>query len=152
MLLIFSCAKKSKEGGGAPDFTLTSVDGKEYSLSDLTGKVVFVNFWATWCPPCREEIPSMVRLYNKMQGKDFQILAISVDQDIHAVKKFIKKYNITFPVLLDKEKRVYNLYNATGVPETHLINKSGIVQSSVIGSFNWSTPDVINTVNRLLAD
>jgi peroxiredoxin len=156
-LFIFSCnlisddSSKPKEGYFAPDFTLNSIDGREFKLSDLRGKVVFINFWATWCPPCKEEMPSMGQLYKMLKGKEFEILAIATDNDIDAVKKFVKKYNITFPVLVDKEKKVYNLYKATGIPETHLINKLGIIEVSMIGPFNWISSDVTSAVNELLA-
>ncbi len=155
---IVSCDSKNsrrsqqapKVGFKAPDFTLKSVDGKEYTLSDLKGKVVFVNLWATWCPPCKEEIPSMVKLYNKLKGGNFEILAISEDTDIEAVKKFIKQYKITFPVLMDTDKKVYNLYKATAVPETHLINKKGFLEDSTIGSFNWYDKELISAVESLM--
>lgn len=146
-----SAPKKQDESRIAPDFSLQSLDGKQYTLSGLRGRVVFVNFWATWCPPCREEIPSMVKFYNKMKNEGVEILAVSEDTDIEAVRKFVKKYQITFPILMDTKKEAYRLYRATGVPETHLIGKDGAVDSSQIGPFDWTMPDVENSVRRLLA-
>lgn len=134
----------------APDFSLTALDGKRYKLSDLRGKVVFVNIWATWCPPCRQEIPSMIKFYNKMKYEGVEILAVSEDNDIEAVRKFIEKNNIPFPIMLDQNKQVYRLYKATGVPETHLISKEGMVEASNLGPFDWMHPDVENAVRKLL--
>jgi peroxiredoxin len=154
---ISSCSKieenrdKPKPGYYAPDFTLDSIDGKKYKLSDFRGKVVFVNFWATWCPPCKEEIPSMGQLYKDLSGEGLVMLAISVDNDEEVLRKFVKNHNVPFPVLLDPEKKVYNLYKATGVPETHLINKLGMIEGSRIGSFNWVHPETVGEVKELMA-
>lgn len=134
----------------APDFSLTGLDGRKYKLSDLRGKVVFVNIWATWCPPCRQEIPSMVKFYNKMKYEGVEILAVSEDNDVEAVRNFIAKNNIPFPIMLDQNKQVYRLYKATGVPETHLITKEGMVEASKLGPFDWMDPNVEKTVRKLL--
>lgn len=157
-ILIVSCgsindkSSKPKKGYFAPDFTLKSVDGKEYTLSRLRGKVVYVNIWATWCPPCRDEMPSMVKFFNRFKREGVDILAVSVDKDVDAVKKFIKKYNVTFPVLLDPEQKVYKLYNATAVPETHLVDKLGIIRDTMIGPFDWTRPGNINSVKELISE
>ena len=134
LCFVLSCSgepSKPQSGYLAPDFTLTSLEGVKYTLSDLKGKVVFVNLWATWCPPCRQELPSMVQFYDMFQKKDLEILSVSEDADMAAVKEFVNKYRISFPVLIDDRKDVYRLYRATGIPETHLIDKTGrIVFSS----------------------
>ena len=153
-LLLPACdggPEKPEVGKIAPEFTLTSLDGKQYRLGDLRGKVVFVNLWATWCPPCRKEMPSMVQLYDRFRDQGMEILAISEDHDMAALKEFVTKYGVTFPVLLDPGKKVYNLYRATGVPETHLINRRGMIEASVIGPFDWTAPEVLRTVGALLA-
>ncbi len=152
-VLLASCSQapsKPEVGKPAPDFTLQTLEGTTVRLGDLKGKVVFVNLWATWCPPCREEMPSMVRLYNFMRTRGVEILAVSEDNDREALKAFVEKYRVTFPVLPDENKRIYNLYRATGVPETHLIDRSGILRSSTIGPFDWTSPDVVRTVEALL--
>jgi len=152
-VLLASCSQapsKPEVGKPAPDFTLQTLDGKTLRLGDLKGKVVFVNLWATWCPPCREEMPSMVRLYNFMRTRGVEILAVSEDNDREALRAFVEKYRVTFPVLPDENKRIYNLYRATGVPETHLIDRSGVLRSSTIGPFDWTSPDVVRTVEALL--
>ena len=142
--------QKPEVGFQAPDFTLTAIDGSSYRLKDLRGKVVFVNIWATWCPPCRQEMPSMVRLYNMLKGEGLEILAVSEDRDPQAVRQFAKRYGVTFPILMDEGKRVYQLYRATGVPETHLVNREGKIEASTIGPFDWTDPRVVQKVRELL--
>jgi len=154
-VLLISCAgeqaAKPEAGSPAPDFTLATLDGQGHRLRDLRGKVVFVNLWATWCPPCREEMPSMVRFYEGFKDRGVEILAVSEDTDGEALRKFVTKYRVTFPVLRDENKRVYQLYRATGVPETHLINKRGVIEASTIGPFDWTSPGVVQKVEALLA-
>ncbi len=147
-----SSPSKVEVGSPAPDFVLRGLDGTQYRLSDLRGKVVFVNLWATWCPPCREELPSMVRFYQEYHGRGVEILAVSEDRDVGAVRRAILRYGIPFPVLMDEDKRVYNLYRATGVPETHLIDRRGILRRTVIGPFDWTALEVRETVEALLAE
>ncbi len=154
-VLFASCSPvppKPEVGKPAPDFTLQTLGGQTVRLGELKGKVVFVNLWATWCPPCREEMPSMVRLYNFMRTRGVEILAVSEDNDREALKAFVEKYQVTFPVLPDENKRIYNLYRATGVPETHLIDRSGVLRSSTIGPFDWTSPEVVRTVESLLRE
>ncbi len=145
-------AAKAEKGHPAPDFELTGFDGKTWRLSDLRGKVVFVNLWATWCPPCREEIPSMVRFYRRYRDRGVEILAVSEDRDPEAVRSMIRKAGMAFPVMMDRDKTVYGLYRATGVPETHLIDKRGVIRHTVIGPFNWEAPEVARAVEQLLAE
>jgi peroxiredoxin len=143
-------APNPRAGQAAPDFTLQALDGQRYRLEDLRGKVVFVNLWATWCPPCREEMPSMVRFYERFRARGVEILAVSEDTDGDALRKFVERYQVTFPVLRDENKRVYQLYRATGVPETHLINQRGAIVASTIGPFDWTSPGVVQKVEALL--
>ncbi|MBI5440478.1 MAG: TlpA family protein disulfide reductase [Deltaproteobacteria bacterium] len=141
---------KPEVGKPAPDFTVTTLGGEAVRLRDLRGRVVFVNLWATWCPPCREEMPSMVRLYQAMRGRGVEIVAVSEDTDRVALEKFVKRYGVTFPVAQDENKRIYGLYRATGVPETHLIDRRGILRHIQIGPFDWMSPQVTGTVEALL--
>jgi peroxiredoxin len=141
---------KPEVGRPAPDFTVTTLGGAKVRLQELRGKVVFVNLWATWCPPCREEVPSMVRLYQQMKGRGVEIVAVSEDRDRAALEKFVKQHGATFPVTQDEDKRIYGLYRATGVPETHLIDKQGNIRQIWIGSFDWTAPQIVKTVESLL--
>lgn len=145
-------ATKAVEGALAPDFTARDLTGKEVKLSELRGKVVLVNFWATWCPPCREEIPSMVKLNQAMAGKPFQMLAISIDEGGKgAIEQFFSNSGQTLPAYLDGEQKVAGLYGTTGVPETFVVDKKGVILKKVIGGMDWSAPEVVGYLNGLLA-
>jgi peroxiredoxin len=139
-----------KEGDAAPDFNLTSLSGGEVRLSDLRGKVVLVNFWASWCPPCRGEIPSLVTLNSAMAGKNFRLLAVSVDNEgKDAIEPFFNKLGISLPTLFDPHGSVGKSYGITGVPETFIVDKNGIIRKKVVGPIDWSAPDVISFINGL---
>lgn len=149
----WGCSKQEElpvEGKPAPDFSLKDLSGRPVSLSSLKGKVVLLNFWATWCPPCREEVPSMVRLNQAMQGKDFQMLAVSIDEGgKNAVTAFFAKTGLTLPALLDTDGKTSKRYGTTGVPETFVINKKGIIVKKVVGAMDWSHPEVLAALDRL---
>ena len=135
----------------AQDFGLPNLRGDYVKLSDYRGKVVFLNIWATWCPPCREEMPSMESLYQRLKGRNFEMLAVSIDQDGEkAVRPFVAKYGLTFPVLLDPDRKTYRLYGLTGVPETFIVDKSGIVIHKVIGSQNWMKKEWLDYFDRII--
>ena len=135
----------------APDFTFTGIDGNEVSLSDYLGKVVIVNIWATWCPPCVDEMPSMEKLYKKFKVENFEILAVSIDESgREAVIPFMRKYELTFPALIDSQATIKNLYGATGVPESFIIDKKGICVKKIIGSIDWAAPEVFSFFQELL--
>ena len=135
----------------AQDFGLPNLRGDYVKLSDYRGKVVFLNIWATWCPPCREEMPSMESLYQRLKGRNFEILAVSIDQDGEkAVRPFVAKYGLTFPVLLDPDRKTYRLYGLTGVPETFIVDKSGIVIHRIIGSQNWMKKEWLDFFDRII--
>jgi peroxiredoxin len=135
----------------APDFTFPGLDGKKVSLSDYRGKVVFVNIWATWCPPCVEEMPSMQKLYQKLKGENFEILAVSIDsKGAKVVAPFMKKYKLTFPALIDYMNTIKRIYKTTGVPESYIIDKDGILAKKVIGPLDWSQPDILRLFRDLI--
>jgi peroxiredoxin len=139
-----------KTGNPAPDLTLKDLQGKSVSLAGLRGKVVFLNFWATWCPPCREELPAMQRLNEVFGKKDFVILAVNVDEDPGAVKKFLAKQPLSFTVLLDPEASAQNLYGVYRFPETFLIDRQGNVVQRYLGARDWSSVDFLKYVSSLL--
>lgn len=140
----------TETGKMADDFTLTSLAGSSETLSSYKGKVVFLNFWATWCPPCRGEMPSIQKLHEKMQGKDFVILAVSVGERKQAVESFINNNKYTFSVLLDPENEVSEVYRVAGIPTTLLIDKSGKVVFRETGGRDWSSADIIGKIDQLL--
>ncbi len=149
----FNAYKKPllKPGLPAPDFSYPGLDGKMVSLSDYRGKVVFLNIWATWCPPCREEMPSMEKLYRELRGEGFEILAVSIDAlGAKAVAPFMKEYRLSFPALLDPKGTIQQLYGTTGIPESFIIDKKGIIAEKIIGARNWATPEVIRFFRNLI--
>ena len=149
----FNLSKKPriKEGLPAPDFTFPGLDGQPVRLSDYKGKVVLLNIWATWCAPCIEEMPSMQKLYQALKGSNFEILAVSVDQaGAGAVAPFMQQYKLSFPALVNPDGTIQNLYGTTGIPESFIIDKKGIIRKVIIGPINWYTPEVIRFVQNLL--
>ena len=140
-----------QEGIPAPDFSFSDLNGKKVGLSDYKGKMVLVNIWATWCPPCREEMPSMQKLYEKFKGESFEILAVSIDATGRkAVAPFVQKLNLTFRVLLDPKGKIQGLYRITGVPESFIVDREGILVNKVIGPMDWSSPEVFRFFQDLI--
>jgi len=154
--LVFSaagCSKQPqpvKEGTAAPDFTLKDLDGRDVSLSSLKGNVVLVNFWATWCPPCREEIPSLAKLTALTSGKPIRLLAVSIDEGgKEAVEGLFKAMGVSLPTLLDPEAKTGKRYGTTGVPETFIVDRQGKVVKKVVGGLDWSQPQVVTFLEDL---
>ena len=140
-----------KTGQAAPDFSFPGLDGKMVRLSDYRGKVVLVNIWATWCPPCVDEMPSMETLYQKFKGKSFEILAVSVDEaGVTAVAPFMKKHKLTFPALIDSKATIRTTYGITGVPESFIIDKNGILIKKIIGPIDWADIEVIGFFRNIV--
>jgi peroxiredoxin len=113
---------------GAPDFTLPSLDGPNLRLQEQRGHVVMINFWATWCGPCRVEMPHLSRLYEKYRGSGFTVLAVNIDEDPHKAASLAKQLGMKFPVLLDREKKVSRLYDLSTMPSTVLVDRDGRVR------------------------
>lgn len=140
-----------KTGLPAPDFMFPGLDGKMVSLSDYQGHVVLVNVWATWCPPCVDEMPSMERLYREFKGEKFEILAVSIDAlGEKVVAPFMKKYNLSFPALMDPDGTIKTLYHTTGVPESFIVDQEGILIKQIIGPRDWAKPEIIGFFRNLL--
>lgn len=138
-------------GEKAADFTLPDINGKKVSFSEFKGKVVVLNFWATWCGPCRAEMPSLNNLYNEYKDKGLVVLAVSVDASEKPVKSFARELKLTFPVLMDKDKAVsFDEYAALGLPTTFLIDKNGIVIEKIMGEREWDSPQMKEKILKLL--
>jgi peroxiredoxin len=139
------------EGKPAPEFSVTGLSGEKIKLSDLRGKVVLLNFWASWCQPCKDEIPSLVDLDRAMAGKDFQMLAVSIEKGGNeTVRDFLGKRGITLPVFFDSEGKVMRTYGVARVPETFIIDGQGIIRKKIIGPLDWSDKSVIGYLETLL--
>lgn len=120
-------------GMPAADFTLSDLDGRPQSLSQYRGKIVLLNFWATWCKPCTKEMPAMQAAYDRWRDKGFVVLAVNELEDAEKVREHIREYKHTFPVLMDRDNRVANLYGVYGLPVSVFIDEAGRVQSFVKG-------------------
>ena len=135
-------------GNLAPDFTLPTIDGQVVSLSSLRGKKVILNFWATWCPPCREEMPDLEAFYSEhAKEKNVVVLAVnltSAEASVGDVKKFIKKYNLTFPVLLAKSDKLAAQYQAFTIPTSYIIDSNGVIRNKRIGPMDqkWMSEQI----------
>jgi cytochrome c biogenesis protein CcmG/thiol:disulfide interchange protein DsbE len=121
------------QGNRARDFTLEAVDGGQVSLSDYEGNVVLVNFWATWCSPCRDEIPSFEAAYRVYKDKGFVVLGINVEESRSAVEPFVAEMDVTFPMLLDEQGKVMNEYRALGLPMSLLVDREGVISVRHMG-------------------
>ena len=137
-------------GDPAPDFLLEDTAGNKVSLAGLRGKVVLVNFWATWCPPCRAEMPSMEKLNEAMADEDFVMLAINVEENGRSVvPDFLKKTPHKFSILYDDQGIAQNLYGVYKFPESFVVRKDGIIDDKIIGAIDWSHPDTIEYFKEL---
>ncbi len=152
-LFAVSCGQApilAEVGQPAPDFTLVDRNGKTWTLSELKGQVVFVNFWATWCPPCREEMPSMQRLYTMLPQDKFKMLAVLNRDDPALADNFTGKFGITMPILDDQSNTVGQKYGLTGVPETFIVDKQGVLREKFIGPAKWDSPGFVQMLMRYI--
>ncbi len=135
----------------APDFAVPDLAGQAVRLSNLRGKVVLLNLWTTWCPPCREEMPSMERLFRQLRDRGFVLLAVSQDEaGKAAVAPFVRDLGLTFPVLVDPEHQVGDRYQVWGYPESFIIDREGRVVERVIGPRQWDAPAQVEALEALL--
>jgi thiol-disulfide isomerase/thioredoxin len=133
IFLLPHCAKKEKESVSAPDFTLKTLDGQEITLSKLKGKVILLDFWATWCGPCRESIPHLVHLYKTYQKNGLEVIGMNLDRgDIETVRRFAKSMNIPYPIVSTPEEVSRN-FGITGLPTAVFIDKEGKVREKIVG-------------------
>lgn len=127
-----------KVGDPSPDFTVSTLEGKTVSLGDFRGKGVILNFWATWCPPCRAEMPEFQALYREKGGDDFVIMAVDVQEPPDPVKRFVEEFGLTFPILMDAEGDLSTLYKVVALPTTFFIDGKGTIRAINVGSLNRS--------------
>ncbi len=125
----------------APTFRLPDLKGKMVALEDFRGKIVFLNFWATWCPPCRAEMPAMEKLFQRMQGKDFVMLAVDFQEERDQVQGFMKQFRLHFPALLDTDGTVAAAYGIRGLPSTYILDRAGKIVAGVVGSRTWDSQE-----------
>ncbi len=149
-LSLFATSPEIKPGAKARDFTLASLSGKEVSLSSLRGKVVLLNFWATWCAPCREELPELSLLQENLGKRGLVILAVSVDNEMENARSFVNKYNLKFETLWDGAKKVTKLYDPETMPSSYLIDRNGNLRYVHSGYDGKEWKRILNEIEELL--
>lgn len=141
-------SRPARIGTSAPDFIVK--DGNQtVTLSQLHGQIVVLNFWATWCAPCVEEIPSLVTMSQKMKPKGVTVLGVSVDADEDAYRRFVKDHGVTFLTIRDADQKSNSLYGTVKFPETYIIDRNGVVRRKFIGPVDWNSPEVVDYLNKL---
>ena len=136
----------------APDFSLEDLSGKRLSLKDLKRKVVFLNFWATWCIPCREEMPMMEKLHREFKQQGLEVVAINIKENKKAIRKFVDDLGLTFTVLLDRDGKVSEEYGAWAIPLSYFINRKGEFVGKVEGDRKWDSQEARAFFRELLRE
>ena len=149
-------------GSRAPNFAATDLEGKPVSLEDLDGQVVFLNIWATWCPPCVEEMPSMQRLYEELGPEGLRIVGVSIDAAIGStdaagrpggnIRAFVREHGLTFDIWHDPSGGIQRIYRTTGVPESFVVDRNGVIVKKVIGATDWDSEASVALFRRLLQE
>jgi thiol-disulfide isomerase/thioredoxin len=155
LLLVCSVAASAQalkpwSGGATPKLELTGLDGAVHRLADYRGKTVLVNFWATWCEPCRAEMPSIERLRRAMEGKPFDVLAVNVGESDRVARDFAEKMPVTFTVLLDRDGSITRTWRARVLPASYLIDPDGVIRYSYYGDLDWSSDAVRARIESLM--
>ena len=135
-------------GNPAPEFTVTDAD-RTVSLKDLRGKVVVLNFWATWCPPCVEEMPSLVQMQRVLKDKGVTVLAVSLDEDARQYRTFLEKNHVDLLTVRDPRQQSNELYGTFKFPETYIIDRQGVLRRKFIGPVDWTKPDIVDYLSKL---
>jgi cytochrome c biogenesis protein CcmG, thiol:disulfide interchange protein DsbE len=144
----YSGTRPGRIGTVAPDFTVQDAQNK-ITLSQYRGHVVVLNFWATWCPPCVEEMPSLVEMQRLMKNKGITVLAVSVDVDESAYKQFLKDHNVNLLTVRDPDHKSSELYGTFKYPETYVIDRNGVMRRKFIGAVDWTEPDITEFLGKL---
>lgn len=141
---------KPWSGGPPPALALKDIDGRPHRLSDYRGKVVLINFWATWCGPCRDEMPSIQGLKEKLAGRPFAVLAVNLDEPESRIRKFLSQMKVDFTILLDPERKTARAWNARILPASFVVGPDGRIRYSLIGEINWDHEQVVARISELL--
>ena len=144
----YSANHPARIGSNAPDFTVQDSD-HSITLSQYRGQVVVLNFWATWCPPCIEETPALVKMTNSVKGKGVVVLAVSIDADDAAYHKFLKDYGVSMVTVRDESRKASSLYGTFGWPESYIIDRQGVIRRKFIGAVDWMSPEITDYLTKL---
>ncbi len=139
-----------KEGMPIPHFEIRDLNNKIFTEKDFFGKVILINFWATWCPPCIEEFPSLIKLKKYFQDKDFDLLLINVGEDSNSIQKFLNENHFIINVYKDVNENISKGFGTFKYPESYIIDKKGILRKKVIGAINWQEQSVIDFIDSLI--
>jgi len=151
MVLLAGCYSGSRPrhiGEAAADFTVQDSDRK-VALNQFRGQIVVLNFWATWCPPCVEELPSLMNMQTRMKGSGVVVLAISIDVDGDAYHRFLKQHDVSLLTVRDPDQKVSRVYGTSGWPETFIIDRQGVVRRKFVGPVDWTSPEVMQFLRKL---
>jgi cytochrome c biogenesis protein CcmG/thiol:disulfide interchange protein DsbE len=144
----YSGGNPTRIGSNAPDFTVQDSDHK-ITLSQFRGQVVVLNFWGSFCPPCIEETPSLVRMQSRLKQKGVVVLAVSIDTDDAAYHKFLRDYHINLVTVRDGEQKSSALYGTVGWPETYIIDRNGVIRRKFIGAVDWTSSEITDYLGKL---
>ncbi|MFZ0733958.1 MAG: TlpA disulfide reductase family protein [Candidatus Sulfotelmatobacter sp.] len=144
----YSGTRPAHIGNPAKEFTVQDSDRK-VSLDQFRGQVVVLNFWATWCPPCQEELPSLMTMQERMRGRGIVVLGVSIDVDGNAYHSFLKEHGVNFLTVRDPQQKVAELYGTAGWPESYIIDREGVLRRKIVGPIDWTQPDIIQLLGKL---
>ena len=144
----YSGTRPPRIGQNAPDFSVQDSDHK-ITLSQFRGQVVVLNFWGTFCPPCIEEMPSLIQMQTRLKKNGVTVLGVSIDADDAAYHKFLKDYGVNFVTVRDDAQKSSTLYGTFGWPETYVIDRTGVVRRKFIGAVNWNSPEITDYLSKL---
>ncbi len=144
----YSGSRPPRIGSNAPEFTVQDAQNK-ITLSQYRGQVVVLNFWATWCAPCVEELPSLVEMQRRMKAKGVTVLAVSVDVDDSAYRQFVKDHNVSLLTVRDPDQKSNSLYGTSKFPETYVIDRNGVMRRKFIGAVDWTEPEITDFLSKL---
>jgi cytochrome c biogenesis protein CcmG, thiol:disulfide interchange protein DsbE len=144
----YSGTRPGRIGSAAPDFTVQD-DQTKVTLSQMRGQIVVLNFWATWCPPCIEELPSLMEMQRRMKAKGITVVAVSLDVDANAYRQFVKQHNVNLLTVRDPEQKSNQLYGTFKYPETYIIDRNGVMRRKFIGAVDWTDPEITDFLNKM---
>ena len=144
----YSGSRPSRVGSAAKDFSLRDSD-RNVSLAQFRGQVLVLNFWATWCPPCEEELPSLMRMQDRLRARGVTVLGVSIDVDGDAYHRFLQQRGVNFMTIRDPEQKIPSLYGTSGWPETYIIDRQGVMRRKFVGAVDWTSPEVVDYLSKL---
>ena len=144
----YSGSRPPRVGSAAKDFSLRDSD-RNVNLAQFHGQVLVLNFWATWCPPCEEELPSLMRMQDRLRGRGVTVLGVSIDVDGDAYHRFLQQRGVNFMTIRDPEQKIPSLYGTSGWPETYIIDRQGVMRRKFVGAVDWTSPEVVDYLSKL---